>query len=157
MVPEILLHVASHAVQIHNRNADLEHRRIEFQALEKQLEQQYSRDELQASMAKELLRSLVDGRIAVVQAGFIQALTVIKDQAEHYMRQQDKVQDAKDAATDLLVISNLDARLCQIDVELRDIRGQAVALYLELNRTVLLIGGTMPPLGHDFKRVLMLS
>jgi hypothetical protein len=157
MGPEILVHILASAAHIHGKNTDLEHRKVELSALKMQIDHDYDRMDHQAALARNLISSLIDRRIDAVQSGFREVLSMYKDQADHFMAQQSNLEDAKIMVTSPLQSANYDARITDIDIQLSKIRSDARLLYDEMNRMLMLIGGSMPNLGNDFQRTLMLN
>jgi hypothetical protein len=160
MVPELFMHVAAHAVQIHSRQTDLKQREVDLRALEAQLNHQANRDDLQAEIARKLIDSLMSAnseRVTIVQAAFREVLGVLKTQADHYMAQQSKLEDAKIESRDLVQRIQYDARILEIDEQLADIRSKALSLFNDMNKVLLQIGGNTPPLSGDFQHVLRLQ
>lgn len=79
------------------------------------------------------------------------------EQCRHYMAQQERYADAEIKATEPLERANLRSRLSEIDLQLTSIRSDASALYREMNKVILLIGGNMPPFSQDDGRALAIT
>jgi hypothetical protein len=75
-------------------------------------------------------------------------------QARHYMTQQDKYADAEIKAATPLERASIRTRLSEIDLHLTNIRADASALYREMIRVILIIGGTMPPMSSEDQKAL---
>jgi len=145
--------------------AEVEHGRTRLRALETELAhrertmetQLYHEEtmfELKAGLMRDLLKALVEKRVDAVCMGFKEALGMYAEQSRHYMAQQDRYADAEIKATDPAEFARLKTRLSDIDIHLTSIRSDALALYREMNKVILLIGGTMPGMSSDDKRAL---
>ena len=73
------------------------------------------------------------------------------------MLQQDKYADAEIKATAPRESANIRVRLSEIDLQLTNIRSDAAALYREMMRVIIIIGGSMPPMSHDDQHALALG
>ena len=145
--------------------AEVEHGRTRLRALETELAhrertmetQLYHEEtmfELKAGLMRDLIKALVEKRVDAVCMGFKEALGMYAEQSRHYMAQQDRYADAEIKATDPGEFARLKTRLSDIDIHLNSIRSDALALYREMNKVILLIGGTMPGMSSDDKRAL---
>ena len=73
------------------------------------------------------------------------------------MQQQERYADAEIKATEPLERANLRTRLSEIDLQLSAIRSDGEALYREMTKVVLLIGGNMPGMSAEDLRALKLT
>jgi F0F1-type ATP synthase delta subunit len=156
------------AASVANRKVDVEHGRLRLQELELQLEHRertldavLSHEKhalsLKTDLMRELLKALVEQRVDAVRQGFLDTLAQYADQCRHYMAQQERYADAEIKSTDPLERANLRARLSEIDLQLTSIRADCSALYREMTKVILLIGGNMPPMSTEDQRALSLS
>ncbi len=112
---------------------------------------------MKTELVKNLISALIEKRVEVVRQGFIDTLALYADQCRHYLTQQEKYADAEIKATGPLERATIRSRLSEIDLQLMSIRADAANLYREMNRVVLLIGGTMPAMPGDLRRTLVLA
>lgn len=143
-------------VRMHSKNAEIEKGRMQLRALEMQISHRYDMAEMQASLARDLIHALIERRIEAVQSGFTALLSSYAEQARHYMQQQDQFVMASFTVTTPTANAKYLARLSKTDEELSHIRADAFLLYQEMNRVLILIGGTMPTLPPDDHNTLML-
>jgi len=153
------------AAHMAGTRAEVEHGRTRLRALETELAhrertmetQLYHEEtmfELKAGLMRDLIKALVEKRVDAVCMGFKETLGMYAEQSRHYMAQQDRYADAEIKATDPGEFARLKTRLSDIDIHLTSIRSDALALYREMNKVILLIGGTMPGMSSDDKRAL---
>ena len=165
MVPEtIAVHIITQAAQIHSRHLDLEERRIQLRALEKNLDHRLEMEDrniemarIQAALARDLIHALIDRRIEAVQDGFKAVLNIYNEQSRSYEEEKKKYKDADDMATDPLLAANYQKRISQIDREQEKIRMDSHLLYMEMNTMIIIIGGSMPSIPMINQRTLRLS
>jgi hypothetical protein len=111
---------------------------------------------MKADLVRDLIEAVVEKRVDAVRKGFTNTLGMYAEQCRHYLDQQDRYADAEIKATDPLERASLRARLCEIDLHLSDLRLDAAALYREMTRTILLIGGSASFMSSEHQRVLAL-
>lgn len=142
------------AATIAGSAAEVEHGKTKLRGLEAQLTLQKEIFEMKADLMRNLIHALIDRRIDAVRQGFLETLATYAEQCRHYMAQQDKYADAEIKVTAPLERANIRARLSEIDIHLTNIRSEAAALYREMNRVILLIGGSMPTMSGDDQHAL---
>lgn len=162
---QVLMHALSAAAHINGNKAQVEHGKTQLRALELQLshqertlDKQLSHEEamfaMKADLTRDLIKALIDRRVDAVRHGFTETLAMYADQCRHYMAQQDRYADAEIKATDPLERANLRTRLSDIDLHLSSIRSDAEALYREMTKVILLIGGSMPTMSAEHQQAL---
>ena len=160
---QMLMSVLQAASQMRNTAAEVEHGRIKLQKL--QLEQMHEAEVLgteldhkrkmfamKADLVRDLISALIEQRVDAVRQSFEQVLTIYADQCKHYLSQQERYSDAEIKTTDPLERANLRARLTEIDLNLGNIRADAAALYRQMTKVIIMIGGgifMMPPQNRD--------
>ena len=155
------------ATQMRNSAAQVEHGRTKLrqQQLEQMHEENVLNAELQhaqtmfglkANLMRDLVDALVVQRVDAVQQSFEQVLTLYADQCHHYLSQQERYADAEIKATDPLEKANLRARLTEIDLNLGNIRTDAAALYREMTKVILMIGGGILLIPQQNRNALLL-
>jgi hypothetical protein len=137
--------------------AEVEQGRTKLRALEVQLSHDSEMYGMKTDFLRSLVRSLVDRRVDAVQKGFQEVLAIYAEQCRHYMAQQDKYADAEIKATAPLERASIKSRLSEIDIQLTNIRADAAALYREMLRAILLIGGSMPVMAAQDQRALAIA
>jgi len=123
-------------------------------ALETRLTHEKDVFEIKTGLVRDLIHALIERRVDVVQQGFRETLTMYAEQARHYMSQQDKYADAEIKAATPLERASIRTRLSEIDLHLTNIRAEASALYREMMRVILIIGGSMPPMSSEDQKAL---
>lgn len=123
-------------------------------ALETRLAHEKDIFEIKTGLVRNLIHALIEKRVDAVQQGFRDTLAMYADQARHYMAQQDKYAEAEIKAATPLERAGYRTRLSEVDLHLTNIRSDAAALYREMMRVILIIGGTMPPMSSDDQKAL---
>jgi hypothetical protein len=163
----MLMHALGAAAHIAGTKAQVEHGRTKLRALEQELahrertlETQLYHEEtmfqLKAGLMRDLIKALIEQRVDAVTQGFKDTLGIYAEQSRHYMAQQERYADAEIKATEPLERANLRTRLSDIDLHLSSIRSDAMALYREMTKVILLIGGTMPSMSNQDQQALAL-
>jgi hypothetical protein len=162
---QMLMSALGAASSIAGTVAQVEHGKTKLRALDAQLvhnqkalETRLSHEkdifEIKTGLVRNLIHALIERRVDVVQQGFRDTLTIYAEQARHYMTQQDKYADAEIKAATPLERASIRTRLSEIDLHLTNIRADASALYREMLRVILIIGGTMPPMSSEDQKAL---
>lgn len=165
---QMLMSALRTAADVAHRRVDLESGRIQLEAvklnlqhnertLDATLAHQQHVLSVRAEMARDLVRALIDKRVDAVRQGFVDVLSLLAEQCRHYMAQQDRYFDTEIKASDPLERAQIRARLADIDLRLAQIRADAADLYREMARSLLVIGGSMPPLGQEEQKALTLT
>ena len=161
----MLMHALGAAAHMAGTQAQVEHGRTRLRALETELshrertlETQLYHEEtmlqLKAGLMRDLIKALIEQRVDAVCMGFKETLAMYAEQSRHYMAQQERYADAEIKAVEPLERANLRARLSEIDLHLSSIRSDATALYREMTKVILLIGGTMPGMSNEDQKAL---
>jgi hypothetical protein len=137
--------------------AEVEQSRIKLRALEVQLAHNQEMYAIKADFMRDLVHSLIDRRVDAVERGFRETISLYAEQSRHYMAQQDKYADAEINATSPAKVASIKERRNEIDNALRAIRSDAAALYHEMTRAILIIGGSMPAIPTEDQRALALT
>ncbi len=111
---------------------------------------------MKAELVRDLVRAVVEKRVDAVRQGFTDTLGMYAEQCRHYMAQQDRYADAEIKTTDPLERANLRARLSETDLHLSSLRSDAAALYREMMKAILLIGGSSATMSSEHQRALAL-
>lgn len=162
---ELMMHALRAATHIKGNAAQVEHGRIKLRALETQLDHNHRTLEtvveheekmfaLKADLVRDFIRALIEQRIDVVYKGFVKTLDLYAEQCRHYLSQQNSCFEASQTVTDTIQNAKLERRTRDIDIKLSNIRLEAAALDREMNKTILLIGGTMPTISPENQRAL---
>ena len=134
--------------------AEVEKSRIGLRSLEVQLSHDREMYGMQTDFLRDLVKALISRRVDAIERGFNTTMSLYAEQCRHYMAQHEKYSDAHIAARDENENSKLGAKLSDIELELDKIRSDAMNLYREMTRVILIIGGTMPPIAHNDQRAL---
>ena len=164
---QFLMSALQAAVNMRGTQAQVEHGRIKLRALEAELEHRQQTMAMQlsherqifamkADLMRDLISALIEQRVEAVTHAFSETLAVYAEQSRHFMAQQERYADAEIKATDPLERANLRTRLSDIDLQLGSIRADAEALFREMTKVILLIGGNMPPMSTEDRRALNL-
>ena len=137
--------------------AEVEKSRIGLRSLEVQLSHDREMYGMKTDFLRDLIHSLIDRRIDAVERGFNATMTMYAEQARHYMAQQEKYADADIKATTPRESANIKVRVSEIDLQLTNIRSDAAALYREMMKVIIIIGGSMPPMSHDDQHALAIT
>jgi len=136
---------------------EVEQSRIKLRTLEVQLAHNQEMYVIKTDFLRDLIHSLVDRRVDAVERGFRETLALYAEQARHYREQQDKYADAEINATTPGNVASLRDRRTEIDLQLRAIQSDAAALYQEMTKAILIIGGTMPIISIADQQALALT
>lgn len=164
----MLMSALQAATQMRNSAAQVEHGRTKLRqlALENSHEEDVLRTKLahkqtmfglKADLMRDLVNALIEQRVDAVRQSFVEVLTIYANQCNHYMAQQERYADAEIKAVEPLERANLRARLTEVDLHLTSIREDAGALYREMTKVILLIGGAMPAMPHQDHHALALT
>jgi hypothetical protein len=165
---QFLMSALNAAVNMRGTQAQVEHGRMKLRALEAELmhreetlAMQLSHERqifsMKADLMRDLVKALIEQRVDAVRQGFVETLATYAEQCRHYMAQQERYADAEIKATEPLERANLRTRLSEIDLQLSAIRSDAAALYREMTKVILLIGGNMPGMSTQDQRALTLT
>jgi len=166
MVPEIIFgDVLKQITQVHSRHIDLQERKVQLQALERQLDHRLAMEdrriemaEVQAALARDVIKSLIDKRVDATRSGFESILLIYAEQLRHYQLQHEKYVDAEIAATTPYQADKCKDARFEIDKQMRNIRKEARLLYREMNKTLIAIGGAASfHIQRDIQTTLMLE
>jgi hypothetical protein len=137
--------------------AEVEKSRIGLRSLEVQLAHDREMYALKTDFLRDLIHSLIDRRIDAVERSFNLTMGMYAEQARHYMAQQDKYAEAEIKATAPRESANIRVRLSEIDLQLTQIRSDAAALYREMMKVIIIIGGSIPPMSHADQHALAIA
>ena len=137
--------------------AEVEKGRTQLRALDVQLSHNREIFPMQANLMRDMIHALIDRRVDAVRQGFVETLSIYAEQCRHYMALQDRYTDAEIKATSPLERASFGEKLSEIKLELANIRRDAAKLYREMNRAILLIGGTMPVMAPENQQALALA
>ena len=151
---ELILGALCAVTSIAATQANVESGRNTLRAMDNRLTHDRDMFGMQTEMIRIFLHALVERRLDVVQDGFLATLSLYADQNRHFMSQQTQLTKAQIKATDPLERANLTTRLNEIDIQLKRICRDAANLNREMNRVVLLIGGTMPVIPMNDQKAL---
>jgi|SRR5579862_1236980 len=157
MTPDALAQIFFSLSQIHRQEVSLEERRVQLKALEMQIDYRNDRMNAQASLTRDLIRSLIDRRIDATESGFRAVLAQCETQNNNYVELQTKLIDAKIKSVDPLERANLDASFNEIAIQLVNIQIQGRSLYHDMNCVLLAIGGTTLEPATEFQRNLSIE
>jgi hypothetical protein len=172
---QFLVSALKHATVLVGSRANVDRDRVKLQALEARLRYdahaasvgaELARDrmaheatvrQIDADLARDALKAIVERRVEAVQSGFAAILGTYADQARHYMDQQARFAEAHIMATDPIQRASYHARLSEIDTQLTRIRADALLLFRDMTKVVILLGGSMVGLSQDRRALLCLE
>ena len=143
---QLILSAIGSAARMHQHDTEIEHGRTKLRQFELQLEHDREMFGMKTELIRSLIHALIEKRVDAVEKGFSGILSMYADDSRHYRAQQDKYADQEIKASDPLERANLRTRLSETDLHLTNIRNDTAQIYREMNRVILLIGGSMPPL-----------
>lgn len=113
--------------------------------------------ELQSDSFKTWVNAVIGKQLEMVEAGFIEVLKPMAEQARHYMDEQKMTRAAELSTNDPLRRVELRKRLNDIDISLQQIRIDARLLYDRMTEVVLLLNTKSLPLDTELSAQLGLS
>lgn len=122
-----------------------------------QMRHQQAIEELRTGALAHVVDALITRRVDTVREGFVQILSEYAAQARHYMSQQTRFVDAHLMTSDPLRRAEINKRINDVDVELRQIRVEAQRLYNRMTEVILMIGGTGMTIDEPMSRPLLLA
>jgi hypothetical protein len=133
---------------------EVEKGRTRLQALKVQLDHDENIYGMKTTFLRHLLEAMVTRKVDALENGFKETLALYSEHSRHFMALEDKYAEKEMEATNPLMVANTGERIREIKSELKSIRAEAFALYQEMNRVLLLIGGTMPAIPESDRKAL---
>ena len=130
---------------------------VKLRAFEMELDARRDMHALEAEAFRTLVHAVVERRIDAVHNGFTQIMAMHADQARSYAAQHEKLIDGLIKSSDPLERCGLTSRAGEVDMQLRRVRVDALRLYKEMTRVILLIGGKPPEIPSPDRSSLQLS
>jgi hypothetical protein len=153
---QLLVAALQSSAQMYGHNARMQEGRMQLRALELQLDHRVEMAHIEAGLTREFIHALINCRLDAIQSAFAAILPIYAERVTRYMDQQDTCTDAVRQATDSSARAECRARLTEIDTQLNAASEDLRLIYSEMHRMILLIGGAMPQVNVNDRRVLNL-